>query len=264
MRSIPAVLVRSVGAALAVALLSLSVVPAPAHADEALVVVATNFKEVAGELKTMFEAETEHTVNITTGSTGKLYAQIKNGAPFHVFMAADRERPKRLEDEGDGVPGTRLTYAIGRIVLWSPDAGRISGNGVEALKAGDFDHLAIANPELAPYGLAAKQTLRYYGLWDTVSARIVMGQNIGQAHSMVATGNAQMGFVAKSHVASPGNRQPGSSWDVPGEAYDPIRQDAVLLKAGAENAAARAFLDFLRSPWAREVIGRFGYGVEQP
>jgi molybdate transport system substrate-binding protein len=236
--------------------------PADARAGEATVAVATNFAEVVEDLESMFEAATDHTLRVTTGSTGKLYAQIKNGAPFDVFLAADQTRPERLAAEGDAVPGSRFTYAIGQIVLWSPDTGAVAADGVKTLKASDFDNLAIANPDLAPYGLAAKQTLQHYGLWNALAGRIVMGQNIGQTFSMVATGNAPLGFVAKSYVLSPRNDRPGSRWDVPAEAYEPIRQDAVILKRAADNPAAQAFADFLRSDTARPVIERFGYAVE--
>lgn len=234
----------------------------PVRAEEAIIAVATNFKEVVGELETMFEAETEHAVTVTAGSTGKLYAQIKSAAPFDAFFAADQKRPALLEAEGDIVPNSRFTYAVGRVALWSPDPDLIAGNGLEVIKAGKFDHLAIANPELAPYGFAAKQALQHCGLWDAVSAKIVMGQNIGQTFSMIATGNASLGFVAKSYVLSRRNKQPGSAWDVPAEAHDPIRQDAVLLKKGANNAAAKAFLNYVRSDKAAAVIERFGYSVE--
>jgi len=236
--------------------------PANARAGEALVAVAANFAEVVEELETMFEEASGHSLTVTTGSTGKLYAQIRNGAPFDVFLAADQARPERLAAEGDAAPGSRFTYAIGQIVLWSPDAGAVAADGVETLEGADFDNLAIANPDLAPYGLAAKQTLQHYGLWDALADRIVMGQNIGQTFSMVATGNAPLGFVAKSYVLSPRNDQPGSRWDVPTEAYEPIRQDAVMLKRAADNPAAQAFADFLRSDQARPVIERFGYAVE--
>ncbi len=235
--------------------------PTTARAGETLVAVAANFAEVVEELETMFEDATDHTLAVTTGSTGKLYAQIKNGAPFDVFLAADQARPERLEAEGDAVPGSRFTYALGRLTLWSADPARVADN-LETLKAADLDHLAIANPDLAPYGLAAKQTLQHYGLWDELSGKIVMGQNIGQTFSMVATGNAPLGFVAKSYALSPRNAQPGSRWDVPAVAHDPIRQDAVILKRAAQNAAALAFVDFLRSDKARAVIERFGYAVE--
>jgi len=251
---------RSAGLAILGAIIALTA-PGTARADEATVAVAANFAEVVEELETMFEADTDHTLIVTTGSTGKLYAQIKNGAPFDVFLAADQARPERLEAEGDTVPGARFTYAIGRLTLWSADPERVT-DGLGTLRAGDFDNLAIANPDLAPYGLAAKQTLQHYALWDDLLDRIVMGQNIGQTFSMVATGNAPLGFVAKSYALSPRNDQPGSRWDVPIEAYDPIRQDAVILKRAADNPAAQAFADFLRSDKARAVIKRFGYAVE--
>ncbi|MEX2455039.1 MAG: molybdate ABC transporter substrate-binding protein, partial [Rhodospirillaceae bacterium] len=221
-----------------------------------------NFAEVIEELTPVFERETGHRLQATTGSTGKLYAQIRAGAPFRLLLSADAGTPERLEAEGAGVTGTRFTYAIGRLTLWSSDPGRISGDGKTALTAGDVRHIAIANPDLAPYGIAARQVLQGLGLWDSLQVRIVMGQNIGQTHSMVATGNAQLGFVALSAVLSPRAPAQGSRWDVPPELFAPIRQDAILLKAGAENEAARAFLDFLKSAQAREIIERYGYGVE--
>lgn len=236
--------------------------PMTARADEALVAVAANFAEVANELEKMFERATGHTLTVTTGSTGKLYAQIRNGAPFDVFLAADQARPHRLEADGDAVSGSRFTYAIGQIVLWSPDPDGVAADGLQTLRAGQFDNLAIANPDLAPYGLAAKQTLQHFDLNDAVSDRLVMGQNIGQTFAMVATGNAALGFVAKSYVLSRRNDQPGSRWDVPAEAYDPIRQDAVILKGAADNPAAKAFAEFLRSDEARAIIEQFGYAVE--
>lgn len=239
-----------------------AVTTAEAYAEQATVAVAANFKEVLAGLQAMFEQDGEHTLTIAAGSTGKLYAQIKNGAPFDILLAADQKRPQLLEEEGDAVPGSRFTYAIGQIVLWSPNPQRIAADGLDTLKAGDFDNLAIANPDLAPYGLAAKQSLQHYGLWDALSGKIVMGQNIGQTFAMVATENAQLGLVAKSYVLSPGNGKPGSRWDVPAEAYDPIRQDAVLLKRAVDNPAARAFIAFLRSDKALAVIERFGYAAE--
>jgi len=252
---------RSAGISILAAIIALSA-PGTARADEATVAVATNFAEVIEELETMFEAATDHTLTVTTGSTGKLYAQIKNGAPFDVFLAADHARPERLEAEGDAVPGSRFTYAIGQIVLWSPDPDAVAAEGVATLKTRDLESLAIANPDLAPYGLAAKQTLQHYGLWDDLSDRLVMGQNIGQTFSVVAASITKLGFVAKAYVLSPRNDRPGSRWDVPIEAYDPIRQDAVILKRAEEKPAAQAFADFLRSDEARAVIKRFGYSVE--
>ena len=234
----------------------------PARADEALVAVAANFAEVVQELKPAFEKVSAHKLQATTGSTGKLYAQIKEGAPFHVLLSADAKTPERLESEKDGVAGTRFTYAVGKLTLWSSDPRRIGADGAAALRAGDVRHIAIANPDLAPYGVAARETLQSLGLWDSLKMKIVMGQNIGQTHSMVATGNAQLGFVALSAVLGPREGQKGSRWDVPQNLFTPIRQDAVLLKAGSKNEAAIAFLRFLRAPEARAVIERYGYGIE--
>jgi molybdate transport system substrate-binding protein len=247
----------------ALLLLTALVAPSPgARAEEALVAVAANFAEVVEKLRTMFEHSSGHTLQVTTGSTGKLYAQITKGAPFDVLLAADQARPERLEGEGRAMPGSRFTYAVGRLSLWSSNPDTIGADGLATLRAANFNHIAIANPNLAPYGLAAEQALQRFGLWATLKPKIVMGENIGQTFSIVVTGNAELGFVAKSYAVSPRNKQQGSRWDVPPEDYAPIRQDAVLLKAGADNAAAKAFLDFLRSGDARVVIERFGYGVE--
>jgi len=237
-------------------------ITAEARAEQATVAVAANFKEVLAELQKLFEKNAKHRLTVTAGSTGKLYAQIKHGAPFDVLLAADQKSPHMLEEEGEAVLGSRFTYAVGKPVLWSPDPERIAAHGLDTLKAGDFDNLAIANPDLAPYGVAARQTLQHYGLWDALSGKIVMGQNIGQTFAMVATENAQLGFVAKSYVLSPSNDRPGSRWDVPAKAHDPIRQDAILLKRASDNQAAKAFMAFLRSDEARAVIERFGYAAE--
>lgn len=254
--------IRSTCAMLAFALLGLSAAPASARAADALVAVTPNFAEVLDELTLLFERQSGHRLQATTGSTGKLYAQITAGAPFQILLSADARTPELLEAEGAGVSGTRFTYAVGRLTLWSSDPGRIKGDGKSALTAGDVRHIAIANPDLAPYGIAARETMQSLGLWDSLQSRIVMGQNIGQTHSMVATGNAPLGFVALSAVLSPRATVRGSRWDVPQELFTPIRQDAILLKAGSENEAALAFLDFLRTPQSREIIERYGYGVE--
>lgn len=235
---------------------------APARADEALVAVATNFSDVMDRLDAKFEAGSEYELTVVTGSTGKLYAQIANGAPFDVFLSADQERPRLLVEEHRAEPDSRFTYAIGRLALWSPDPGRIAADGAATLRKGDFRHLAVANADLAPYGVAALETLRSLGLYKQLEDRLIVGENIGQAFAMVATGNAELGFVALSSILSPVNEHTGSRWDVPAEFYTPIRQDAVLLEGARENAAARAFLDWLRSEDAVAAIEQFGYSVE--
>jgi molybdate transport system substrate-binding protein len=234
----------------------------PAAAEEAVVAVAANFTEVAERLEQSFERQSGHTLTLVAGSTGKLYAQIVHGAPFDAFLAADQESPGRLEKEGRAVAGSRFTYATGSLTLWSPEPGRVGSDGAATLRQGKFRLLAIANPELAPYGAAAKQALEKLGLWDRLKDRIVMGETIGQAHAFVASGNAEIGFVALSSVLSPRNETKGSRWDVPPDLHAPIRQDAVLLARGAGNPAARGFLDFLRSAKAKAVIESFGYRVE--
>lgn len=233
---------------------------APASAEEAIVAVAANFADVVEQLKSQFEDNSGHTLTVTIGSTGKLYAQVVNGAPFDVLLAADQVRPARLEQEERAVPGSRFTYAIGRVTLWSADPGRIGTDGAVALGNG-FRHLAIANRGLAPYGAAAMEILESLGLAHDLSPKIVMGEDIGQTFALVATGNAELGFVALSYVLAPQNKNPGSRWDVPVDLYTPIRQDAVLLEHGAGNAAAEAFMQFLQSDHARGTIERLGYGL---
>jgi molybdate transport system substrate-binding protein len=242
-------------------LLALSLA-APAAGEEAVVAVAANFMEVAERLEADFERASGHTLTFVAGATGKLYAQIANGAPFDVFLSADRERTERLEKEGLAVAGSRFTYAVGRLTLWSREPGRVGSDGAATLRQGKFRLLAIANPALAPYGAAAKQALENLGLWERFEGRIVMGETIGQAHAVVASGNADLGFVALSSVLSPRNATEGSRWDVPPRLHAPIRQDAVLLARAAGNPAARGFLDFLRGERARAVIASYGYGVE--
>lgn len=193
------------------------------------------------------------------GSTGKLYAQILHGAPFDVLLAADRERPALLERAGLAVPGSRRTYAVGRLTLWSADPERVQGDIAELLTAGGFRRLAMANPDLAPYGAAAREVLTGFGLYAALDKKIVTAENIGQTYAMVATGNAEIGFVAASGVRSTGE---GSRWDVPADLHAPIRQDAVLLSRAENNIAALAFLDFLRTDRARAIISGYGYGVD--
>jgi molybdate transport system substrate-binding protein len=230
---------------------------ASASAEEIRVAVATNFATAMDELVVAFEAASEHTVVVSAGSTGTHYTQIKNGAPFELFFAADVERPALLEADGDAVQGSRFTYAIGRVALWSPRAGFVDADG-RVLETASFRHLAIANPDLAPYGAAAREVLERRGLWETLQGRIVQGQDIGQAYSFVHTGNAELGFVAYSQIVRGDAPVEGSVWLVPAELHTPIEQQAVLLE---DTPAARAFLDFVKGPDARAIIRRFGYGL---
>lgn len=241
-------------------ILLLLILAPPAAGEEALVAVAANFSEVMERLEADFERDSGHRLELVIGSTGKLYAQITHGAPFDVLLAADQKRPELLESEGRAVAGSRFTYAAGRLTLWSPEEGRVDADGEATLRAGAFRSLALANPELAPYGAAAKETLEHLGLWETLAPKIVQGQNIGQAHALVASGNADLGFVALSYVLSPRNDRRGSRWDVPAGLYTLIRQDAVLLSRAADNPAARALLAFLQSEDVRALIESYGYG----
>jgi molybdate transport system substrate-binding protein len=227
-----------------------------ASADEIRIAVATNFSSTMADLVTRFEASSDHTVLVSTGSTGNQYAQIKNGAPFAAFFAADARRPELLEEEGVAIPGSRFTYAVGRIALWSPRADYVDAEG-RVLETGRFRHLAIANPELAPYGAAARAVLQRRGLWDALEGRLVQGQDIGQAYSFVFSGNAELGFVAYSQLRRPGQLIEGSYWLVPETLHQPIEQQAVLLE---DLPAARAFLEFVKSAEARAIIRVYGYG----
>jgi len=231
--------------------------PGLAGAGEVKVAVAANFTDAAREIAAAFAAETGHGAVMSFGSTGQLYAQISQEAPFEVFLAADTARPQKALEEGFAIEGTDFTYAVGRIVLWSADAGLVKGE--ETLRSGSFDRIAVANPETAPYGTAAVEAMRALGVHDALAGRFVQGNNIAQTFQFVQTGNAELGFVAASQVA--GN-DAGSRWEVPADLYTPIRQDAVLLKKGDGNAAAKDFLDFLRGPVAAAVIGKYGYGTQ--
>jgi molybdate transport system substrate-binding protein len=236
--------------------LALLLMTSAAQPAEVKVAVAANFTAAMKEIGAAFEAATGHELVISYGSTGKIYAQIVNGAPFEVFLAADQARPQRLVEEGRA--SDRFTYAVGRLVLWSPDPDRVDAGGV-VLRSGDFRRLAIANPVTAPYGAAAVQVLERLGLMQSLEPRLVRGDNIAQAYQFVATRNAELGFVAMAQVAL---EPSGSRWPVPLELYDSIRQDAVLLEKGRDNPAARALLDYLAGPEAHAVIERFGYGVK--
>jgi molybdate transport system substrate-binding protein len=233
------------------------------YAGEVMVAVAANFLNPLREIAEEFEKDSGHRLSLVPGSSGKLYAQITHGAPFEVLLSADHDRPQRLEEEGLAVKGTRFTYAVGRLALWSRDVSLIGKAGGEILRNEQFKHLAIANPKTAPYGQAAVQVMTKLGVWDRLHSLVVQGENIGQAFQFVASGNAELGFVALSQVLDPRNESAGSRWDVPPALHDPLNQDAVLLAKGQGNPAARAFLEFLRSPQARSVIERYGYGLEE-
>lgn len=231
-------------------------------AGEVTVAVASNFLNPFKQLIPVFQKQSGHTVRTVSGSTGKLYAQILHGAPFEVFLAADSERPRLLEKSGQAVAGTRFAYAQGKIVLWSADPQRITAKGKDVLHHRNFKHLALANPKTAPYGKAAHTTLLRLNLWQSLSSAIVQGENISQTFQFVATGNAEVGFVALSQVLDPLLKIQGSRWIVPEHLYDAIDQDAVLLTRGQSQPAARALLQFLKSEPARKIIQSYGYGLK--
>ena len=247
-------------AALALAL-ALSAAAGAATADEAQIAVAANFTAPMKEIIAAFEAESGHTVKASYGSTGKLYAQIKNGAPFEALLAADQKRPMLLEEEGTAVPGSRFTYAVGTLVLWSADPNFVDDEG-RVLNTTEFEKLSIANPKLAPYGEASIETLEALGLKDAIEPKLVMGENIAQAYQFVDTGNAKLGFVALSQVMVDGKITKGSGWIVPGDMHAPIRQDAVILAKGRDNAAVIDLFAYLKGDQARAVIQAFGYRTD--
>lgn len=233
-----------------------------ARADDIAVAVAANFTEPMKKIAASFEKKTGHKLLSTFGATGKFYAQIKAGAPFQLLLAADEETPARLEQEGKAIAGSRFTYAIGKLVLWSAKDAVVDGTGT-VLKRGGFEHLALANPKLAPYGAAAVDTLKRLGVYDALAPKFVQGENIAQTYQFVATGNALLGFVALSQViGEDGRLKSGSMWVVPEKYYAPIRQDAVLLDKGRDNAAAQTLLGYLRGSEARQVIQAYGYALE--
>jgi molybdate transport system substrate-binding protein len=235
---------------------------ASVFAGEVTVAVASNFMNPFKRLVPVFQKQSGHSVRTVSGSTGKLYAQILHGAPFDVFLAADGARPRLLEHNGQAVPATRFTYAQGKIVLWSADPKRIAADGKIVLHRRNFKHLALANPKTAPYGKAAYTTLTRLKLWESLSPTLVQGENIGQTFQFVATGNAEVGFVALSQVMDPRLKIKGSQWIVPEHLYESINQDAVLLTQGQSQPAARALLNFLKSDTARNMIQSYGYGLK--
>ena len=230
----------------------------PASAVEINVAVAANFTEAAKEIAAAFERKTGNKVLLSFGSSGQFYTQITQDAPFQVFLSADQERPEKAVAEGLAVPDSRFTYAVGKLVLWSRDPKVVTGP--DTLKQGAFSKIAIANPTAAPYGAAAIETMKALNVYDTLQPKIVQGNNIAQTFQFIDTGNAELGFVALSQVV---DRSEGSRWLVSANLYAPIKQDAVLLKKGAGNEAAKAFLAFLKGPEAAAVEAKFGYGTPE-
>ncbi|PKA73164.1 molybdate transport system substrate-binding protein [Pseudomonas baetica] len=228
------------------------------HADEVQVAVAANFTAPIQAIAADFEKDTGHKLVAAYGATGQFYTQIKNGAPFEVFLSADDTTPEKLEKEGDTVKGSRFTYAIGTLALWSAKDGYVDAKG-DVLKKNEYQHLSIANPKAAPYGLAATQVLEKLKLTEATKAKIVEGQNITQAYQFVSTGNAELGFVALSQIYKDGKVSSGSAWIVPASLHDPIKQDAVILNKGKDNAAAKALVEYLKGPKAAAIITSYGY-----
>jgi molybdate transport system substrate-binding protein len=231
-----------------------------AHADEVQVAVAANFTAPIQAIAADFEKDTGHTLVASYGATGQFYTQIKNGAPFEVFLAADDSTPAKLEKEGDTVVDSRFTYAVGTLALWSAKEGYVDDRGA-VLAANQYQHLSIANPKAAPYGLAATQVLDKLKLTEATKAKIVEGQNITQAYQFVSTGNAELGFVALSQIYKDGKVTSGSAWIVPNNLYSPINQDAVVLSKGKDSAAAKALMDYLKGPKAAAIIKSYGYAL---
>ena len=234
---------------------------AAAHADVVQIAVAANFTAPAKALAEVLAKTTGHEAKLSFGATGAFYTQIKNGAPFDILLAADDERPIRLEKEGDTVPGSRFTYAVGQLVLWSAKPGFVDGEGA-VLKGGNFNKIAIANPKLAPYGAAAVETMDKLGLAAALTPKLVTGESIGQTYNFIATGNAELGFVALAQVLDGGKLKSGSMWVVPAQYHAPIIQDAVILNRAASNPAAKAWMELLKTPQSKELIRSYGYAVK--
>lgn len=240
--------------------LSLLLACSNSQAAATLVAVASNFTKPMQEIATAFEKSTGHSANLSFGASGKFVAQLENGAPFEVFLSADDKNPKKLEQDGFTVPGSQFTYAVGKLVLWSATPGFVDDQGA-ILSKGGFKHLALADPKLAPYGVAAVELLQKLGVYDKLQPLLVQGENIAQTQQFISTGNAELGFIALSQVIENGKIANGSGWIVPGDKHKAILQDAVLLKTGVENPAAPALLKFLKSPEAIAIIRKYGYDL---
>ncbi len=246
---------------IAAVLMSFVLVSAPACAGEVRVAVAANFSAPMERIAALFQQESGHAVKVSLGSSGKFYSQIKGGAPFDVLLAADDEIPKRLAQEGLAVASSRFVYATGKLVLWSAQPNFVDGKGA-VLNKGGFGKLAIADPQLAPYGMAAKETLERLSMWNAMQSKLVKGENITQTYQFIATENAELGFVALSQIMRNGKVSAGSWWLVPSEMYKPLRQGAVMLSGAKDQAAAQAFLAFLKSQKAVVIMRGFGYELQ--
>jgi molybdate transport system substrate-binding protein len=228
------------------------------RAEQALVAVAANFSAPMQQIALAFQKDTGHQLRLSFGATGGIYAQIKNGGPFDVFLSADQLTPQKIEAEGLGVPQTRFTYATGQLVLWSKQDGLVDDKG-QVLRSKNIQRIALANPKLAPYGAAALEAMTQLGLLDELKPKLVQGDNIAQTYQFVSTQNAQLGFVALSQVFADGKITTGSGWVLPSSLYKPILQDAILLKNGKDNSAAKALMLYIKGDKAKEMMKRYGY-----
>ena len=242
--------------------LALLLVGQTSWAASVLVAVAANFSKPMTEIAAEFEKATGHSAKLSFGSSGKFVSQLENGGPFEVLLSADEKSPQKLEQSGLTVPDSQFTYALGKLVLWSAKPGYVDNQG-KILTTGGFKHLALADPKLAPYGLAAMEVLKKIGLMEKLQPLFVQGENIAQTYQFISTANAELGFVALSQVIENGKIATGSGWIIPGDYYAPIRQGAVLMKKGAENPAAPALLDYLKSAPALAIIEKYGYDLPQ-
>jgi molybdate transport system substrate-binding protein len=231
-----------------------------ANAGEVTAAVAANFTVPVQQIVELFQKDTGHTVKLSFGSSGKFYSQIKEGAPFDVFLAADEKNPKLLEADGLAVKDSRFVYALGKLVLWSAQPGFVDHKGA-VLSKGNYNKISYADPKLAPYGLAAQETLQKMNLWDKVQGKLVTGESITQTYQFAATGNADLAFIALAQITKDGKVSEGSYWLVPSDMYNPIKQSAVQLSAAKDPAAAKAFMTFLKSEKALAIIRSFGYGL---
>ena len=253
-------LVRKQGCAHLIAAMILLVWFFPAMADEVRVAVAANFIAPMQQIAPRFERATGHRTVLSYGSTGKFYAQIRNGAPFDVLLSADNTTPARLATEGFATTETQFTYATGKLVLWSPKTKLIDSRG-SILGRGEFRHIALANPKLAPYGAASIKAMQALGVYENLKDKFVLGENLPQVHQFVASGNAELGFIALSQIFQNGQYSAGSFWIVPDRLYPPVRQDAIALTQGKNKPAVAAFLKYLKGKDAKEIIQAYGYGL---